>query len=215
MRFYWKSRRLQTHREILFLLIWSFKQEYQILWRWLSDLRPRESSGSSFPTPWLSSARGLRLAGRADQPGRDQAGQSQEGRERRRHGVGARRLHLSQRGGEEQDWDQPLPHSFSAWTPTELSHTEKWSAVTMISVPLNLNWCENLFSEQNFRDWVVSSLSPSWRTSTSRWSISQTRPGSRSWTTTSDALMRLVEAPVETTPVLEVCLVYIQTDLPA
>ena len=105
------------------------------------------------------------------------------------------------------------PHSFSAWTPTELSHTEKWSAVTMISVPLNLNWCENLFSEQNFRDWVVSLLSPSWRTSTSRWSISQTRPGSRSWTTTSDALMRLVEAPVETTPVLEVCLVYIQTDL--
>ena len=103
------------------------------------------------------------------------------------------------------------PHSFSAWTPTELSHTEKWSAVTMISVPLNLNWCENLFSEQNFRDWVVSLLSPSWRTSTSRWSISQTRPGSRSWT--SDALMRLVEAPVETTPVLEVCLVYIQTDL--
>ena len=77
--------------------------------------------------------------------------------------------------------------------------------------PLNLNWCENLFSEQNFRDWVVSLLSPSWRTSTSRWSISQTRPGSRSWT--SDALMRLVEAPVETTPVLEVCLVYIQTDL--
>ena len=109
MRFYWKSRRLQTHREILFLLIWSFKQEYQILWRWLSDLRPRESSGSSFPTPWLSSARGLRLAGQADQPGRDQAGQSQEGRERGRHGVGARRLHLSQRGGEEQDWDQPLP----------------------------------------------------------------------------------------------------------
>ena len=74
-----------------------------------SDLRPRESSGSSFPTPWLSSARGLRLAGQADQPGRDQAGQSQEGRERGRHGVGARRLHLSQRGGEEQDW-VPRPH---------------------------------------------------------------------------------------------------------